>query len=224
MIITLCGFANSGKSTIAQHLVNRHGFVRASFAAGVKDVAAAAFGWKRIKLEGITPEDREWREEPDLFWSGVKSQPFSPREGLQLIGGGFRELFHKDLWVQNTIRFIKDNWHKHVVIDDMRYCNERNALEDIGAKTFAVFRDFPTPEHKRVWDLGFTGNGIPDSTLHISEWDWLRHPSVSDLTTPVVVNYGSVEDLQKLTNMMYNRLLTEAVKNHPFTMKATEAF
>jgi hypothetical protein len=227
MIIALCGFANSGKSTIASRLIEKFNFQRVSFAEPVKRVAAVSFGWEYEKLLGQTTETRAWREEPDVFWSKAKGESFSPRQGLQLIGEGYRKLFHPDIWVQkaiNTITKIRQTIHQPIVIDDMRYCNERNALEDIGAQTFIVVKPpLPTPEHVRVWDLGFTGNGIPNSSLHSSEWDWLRHPAVSDMHTPVIVNDGDIETLHKQTDLMYTRLLENDLAKR-FPMNNTEAF
>ena len=47
MIIGICGFIGSGKDTIADYLVNFHGFRRESFANTLKDAVAAVFGWDR---------------------------------------------------------------------------------------------------------------------------------------------------------------------------------
>ncbi len=42
----------SGKDTIADYLVNIHGYKRESFADSLKDAVAAAFDWDRDLLEG----------------------------------------------------------------------------------------------------------------------------------------------------------------------------
>ena len=60
MIIGVTGFIGSGKDTIANYLVAKHGFVRDSFAGTLKDAVAQVFGWDRELLEGLTPEAREW--------------------------------------------------------------------------------------------------------------------------------------------------------------------
>ena len=65
MIIGICGFIGSGKDTIADYLVNLHGFRRESFANSLKDAVAQIFGWDRIMLEGRTKQSREWREQRD---------------------------------------------------------------------------------------------------------------------------------------------------------------
>ena len=51
MIIGLVGFIGSGKGTIADLLVERHGFFKESFANSVKDACSLIFGWDRAMLE-----------------------------------------------------------------------------------------------------------------------------------------------------------------------------
>ena len=43
MIIGLCGFAGSGKGTLADILVENHGFRKISFATKLKDTASVIF-------------------------------------------------------------------------------------------------------------------------------------------------------------------------------------
>ena len=69
MLIGLVGLIGSGKDTVAERLVSHHGYVRDSFAKSLKDATASIFGWNREMVEGNTKESREWREQPDAFWS-----------------------------------------------------------------------------------------------------------------------------------------------------------
>ena len=42
------------------------------------------FGWPRDKLEGLTKEDREWREQVDYWWSETLNMPqLTPRYVMQ---------------------------------------------------------------------------------------------------------------------------------------------
>jgi hypothetical protein len=84
MIVGICGFQSSGKDTIAELLINEYGFKKLSFAGALKDVLSVIFGWSREKLEGLTKEDREWREQIDIWWSKTLDMPqLTPRYALQ---------------------------------------------------------------------------------------------------------------------------------------------
>ena len=113
MLIGICGFKSSGKDTVADYLVNNYGFIRITFASAVKDILSVMFDWPRTKLEGLTQEDREWREQIDPWWSNNLNIPnFSPRYAMQHIATDlFRNYFHKDIWIK--IVENKLNNHKY---------------------------------------------------------------------------------------------------------------
>jgi len=47
MIIGICGLIGSGKGTVADILVEEHGYQKLSFADALKDGVAAMFNWPR---------------------------------------------------------------------------------------------------------------------------------------------------------------------------------
>jgi hypothetical protein len=133
MIIGICGFIGSGKDTVADYLVNFHGFRRESFASTLKDAVSAVFGWDRTLLEGRTKEAREWREQVDPWWSERLNIPnLTPRWVLQYWGTEVcRKGFHDDIWIaslENKLRNSKDS----VVISDCRFPNEIKSIRDAG--------------------------------------------------------------------------------------------
>lgn len=199
-IIGLSGFAGSGKSTVAEYLVRQHGFTRLSFAKALKDVTAATFGWERTRLEGATPQDRVWREQPDPFWSAKLNRPFSPRYALQYLGTDvFRTHVLPSIWCDVVVAHIHQlGPSARVVIDDMRFVNERHSLRAEGAHFLLLRRaTFPSQLHEQLWFAargGFSISGLSDpNALHPSEWDWLRDTSVAD--DPEIINHGSYDDL-----------------------------
>lgn len=204
-IIGLRGFIGAGKSTIGTHLIEKHGFKRISFASPVKDVAAIVFGWDRQMLDGLKFEDRIWRESPDIVWSmRYKRQDFTPREGLQLVGNGLRELIHPDVWVHAAAETIMDlPEDSKIVFDDVRYLNEVKKLRHLGARMFTVHRAtdrgiiFPSDEHKRLWNESMEGQVLSNdpTPLHRSEWDWLRDTELEKDT--IIYNDSTIEHLKE---------------------------
>lgn len=133
MIIGICGLIGSGKDTVADYLVNVHGFRRESFAGTLKDAVAAVFGWDRTLLEGRTKASREWREQVDPWWAERLNMPhLTPRWVLQNWGTEvMRRGFHDDIWIasiENKIRNSADN----VVISDCRFPNEISSIHNAG--------------------------------------------------------------------------------------------
>lgn len=205
-ILGLCGFAGAGKSTVAGHLAYHHGFIRFSFAKAVKDITASAFGWQRERLEGVTPADREWREVPDVFWSERLGRPFSPRTALQYIGTDvFRNHVHPDIWVDSVVaQFRNLPPDARVVIDDVRFVNERTILRSLGATFMIIERtDRPTSnEHQRIWNMAMNNQGqFIQSELHPSEWNWLTDPRLN--TDTVIRNSGSIDKLNDAIDHWY---------------------
>lgn len=194
-VIAICGFISSGKDTVAEFLVNYHGYKRASFAGTLKDAVAAVFGWDRELLEGRTKEAREWREKVDFWWAGRLNVPnLTPRLMLQLWGTEVcRNGFHNDIWVasvENQLRNAKDN----IVISDCRFPNEVNAMRNAGAKLVWVKRgELPTWYDTAV--KANSGDTTAQSTLagygiHASETSW-----VGTEFDAVIENNGSLDDL-----------------------------
>jgi len=177
MIIGLVGFIGAGKGTVADLLVERHAFIKESFANSVKDACAVIFGWNRGLLEGDSLESRAWREQKDEWWSEKLGREFSPRLALQLMGTeAGRDVFHPDLWVHTVLRRCKPS--QYYVIADVRFPNEIKAIRDSGGRVIRVRRG-PDPEWydlARECNLGHHNldvmrNAYPE--VHYSEWAWI---------------------------------------------------
>ena len=221
MIIGLVGLIGSGKGTVADLLVERHGYSKESFAGSVKDAVSTIFGWDRALLEGDTIKSREWREEPDAWWSKRLGKDFSPRLALQLMGTeAGRNIFHSDLWIYSVERRINPN--KNYVIADVRFPNEIKMIKDLGGKIVRVRRGeipkwFYTALQQNLtheYDLWILQdqNELMDQKypeIHYSEWAWIGSDYDSTIT-----NQGSLEDLvivvDSLAKNVYNNVHVEA--------------
>lgn len=200
MIIGVCGFIGSGKDTIADYLVNYHGFRRESFANSLKDAVSQVFGWDRVLLEGRTKQAREWREQVDPWWSERLNMPnLTPRWILQYWGTEVcRKAFHDDIWIaalENKLRNSKDD----IVISDCRFPNEIKSIKNAGGIVIRVKRG-PEPEWyedainmnagrtNMSWMISKTR--MEKLGIHASETSWVG----TDFDR-VFENDGSIEDL-----------------------------
>jgi len=194
MLIGICGFQSAGKDTIADYLVKEHGFIKMSFASKLKDIIATMFGWPRDKLEGLTKEDREWREQVDYWWSKTLKMPqLTPRYVMQYFATDlFRNKFHPDIWVkivENELnKLLEQGTNQNIVISDCRFENEINMIIRLGGKIIQVYRDPPYWFHK--YRQGENPNEI--RYIHRSEIEWIRCYRDYD-----VENDGTIEELHQ---------------------------
>ena len=201
MIIGVCGFIGAGKDTVADYLVNFHGFRRESFANSLKDAVAQVFGWDRIMLEGRTKQAREWREQVDPWWSERLNMPnLTPRWVLQYWGTEVcRKSFHDDIWIaalENKLRNSTDD----IVISDCRFPNEISSIKSAGGMVVRVVRGAEPewydaaistnagPDRNSTWSL--STSKLEKLGIHASETAWVG----TDFDA-VLDNNGTIDDL-----------------------------
>jgi hypothetical protein len=208
IIIGVCGFQSSGKDTVADYLVNTHGFRRMSFAGALKDAVSVIFGWDRELLEGRTRESREWRERVDTWWADKLNMPdLTPRWVLQYWGTEVcRVGFHDDIWirsVEHRLMNISDN----VVVSDVRFPNEIHSIKNSGGVVVRTHRG-PDPEW---WSDAVTVNRGASNNLrwatavdrlkrhdiHSSETAWIGTKFDSELNNDGTIDelYQQIKDL-----------------------------
>lgn len=140
-IIGICGYKGSGKTTAAQALIEI-GFTRVRFAETLKNM---------LKCLGLTDAelDGDLKEVPCVALNGV-----TPRRAMQTLGTEWgRNLICNDLWIADWERRVDDvAVHSgHIVVDDMRFPNEVEAIRGMGGKIIMVSR------------TGIVGGGSHDS-------------------------------------------------------------
>jgi hypothetical protein len=202
MIIGICGLIGAGKDTIADYLVNIHQFRRESFANSLKDAVSSIFNWDRELLEGRTKQSREWREQPDPWWSTRLGQTITPRQVLQYWGTEVcRRGYHDDIWIaslENKIRNSRDD----IVISDCRFPNEIKAIKDAGGRVIRVTRGAEPawyelaeivnrgPTQNTRWRL--SKNELEKYNVHASETAW-----IGTEFDAVIENNSSLDDLYR---------------------------
>lgn len=133
IVIGLTGFAGAGKSTVANYLVEQHGFTRLSFAAPLKKMLRT--------LDPIVGRNN-WGANPsramrlsDLINAGysenaIKESEFGPeyRRLLQVLGTDCVRAVDQDFWVKAAVAQMTDPEGKHV-FDDVRFPNEAEVIK-----------------------------------------------------------------------------------------------
>lgn len=135
----------SGKSTVAQVLTDK-GYRSLKFAAALKDMLrsllrSVGYGELAIEeaLEGVAKEVPVWS-------LGGKT----PRELMQTLGTDWgRKLVSPDLWIDIMSMRVSSVLTQglRVVVDDMRFPNEYEAMRALGATMVRVMRpNLPAPK------------------------------------------------------------------------------
>jgi hypothetical protein len=160
-LIALTGLAGSGKSTVAQYLVEQHDFVRMKFAQGLKDMLRA-IGLTDAHIEG------HLKETPSTLLCGK-----TPREAMLTLGTEWgRDLIGQDLWCNILAQRVRDSTHPCIVVDDCRFVNEARTIRALGGQVWKVVRDVPTAiNHRSETEQA---NLVPD-------WVCMNNDSVLEL-------------------------------------------
>lgn len=143
MIIGLTGYAQHGKDTTGEYLVQQYGFKRYAFADQLKELALYINPYVDGKYTL-----RLWQLVQDAGWENAKKEP-EVRRFLQELGTGVREILGEDAWVDALVKKIRDDglWDrqgpKHdakIVITDVRFPNEARLIRDRGGFMWRVKR------------------------------------------------------------------------------------
>lgn len=170
-IIGLCGYAGVGKDTAAQGLIEQ-GWTRVALADGVRDAALAIdppVAWTRAdsKIERLS----ESLSLCNGDWTEAKQIP-EVRRLLQRLGTEAGRAIHgDDCWIKIAKRKI-DAAPGNVVITDVRFANEAEAIRSWGGKIIRIDRE-----------------GVGPCNGHTSE-------TLAFLPDEVIANDGTPERLQ----------------------------
>ena len=118
-LIAFTGLVGSGKTTAARHLVEAHGFTLVKFAGPLKSMMRC-LGLGEREIEG------DLKEQPCDLLGGA-----TPRHAMQTLGTEWgRNLIHSNLWVNAAMASADAVFAQggRVVIDDMRFANEAQAV------------------------------------------------------------------------------------------------
>lgn len=158
MLIGLSGPAGVGKDTVADYLVETHGFTKFSFSDALYREVSEAFGVPIEDLQRRETKERQhgaltaqgcknpefaalMREAPDERVSNyVWPRQFSPRWVLQRWGTDYRRAQDPEYWIKKTALWVqawldvtKDDGEQHagLVNTSVRFPNERAFVEKL---------------------------------------------------------------------------------------------
>jgi hypothetical protein len=119
-IIGVAGKKRSGKDTLADRL-EEHGYEKYGFADNIKRACEEIFDFSDEELWG------DKKEEINEYWG------FTPRHALQVFGTDlFRDKFGDDIWIRSLFRDLQNDDPDKVVITDVRFPNEVEAIQKSG--------------------------------------------------------------------------------------------
>ena len=193
----------SGKSTIADHLVEGHGFIVLPFAGPLKRICLevlASAGLSEDNARRYTYHDKE-AVIPEL---GVTARYLQ-----QTLGTDWgRRLINPNLWIDawahqcRTICSAIDTPPARIVVDDVRFPNEADCVTALGGQLWEIRRPGHNPRRSLPrWVPDRTLNLLPRSLrsrLHVSEGQLVGRRDFSR----GIVNDGSVEQLHALIDVI----------------------
>lgn len=175
MLIGLSGYARSGKDTVAELLCLNYGYKRVSFA----DPMRQALYVLSPKLDNIV----RLSEYVDDYGWDVAKQNQEVRRLLQVFGTEVgRKMFGLDFWINIALKDLSGD--TQVVISDVRFPNEADAIAKLGGSMWRINRK----NHSAV-------NG------HASE-----HAMDNYMFNHVIYNDGTLDDLSDEVFMLAKHL------------------
>lgn len=169
MIVGLSGYAGAGKDEAAKALVNEWGFTRIAFADVLREMAYAidpfVYWFNRFRrLEEIIDQHG---------WDYAKNNSDDVRRLLQRLGTeAGRNILGDNIWVDTALARAHDD----IVVTDMRFPNELQAVEERDGITLRIERP-----------------GVGPRNNHASETSLTDH----SLFRYVINNDGSIDDLHR---------------------------
>lgn len=165
-IIALSGYAQSGKDTVANYLVEQHGYEKVAFADALRECLYVLN--PNVVYKNLEP----FPVQHLLRWFGYEAlKANSPefRGLLQRLGTEVgRQILGEDTWVDAA--FAKIDPDSKYVISDCRFLNEATTVQAEGGVVLRVHRDQAAPvnlhsSETALDNFAFDGHIFNNATL-----------------------------------------------------------
>lgn len=169
MIIAASAWARCGKDTVADYLVEKHGYVKLSFATPMREALYRLN--PTIQVGGY---HMSLAQAVDLMgWEALKAESTDIRALMQRLGTEVgREMFGQDFWVNLAMK--EATKYEKVVFADCRFVNEAEAVRSAGGAVWRIER-----------------KGFGPANEHVSE----RALDDYGFFAAVIENHGTIEQL-----------------------------
>jgi hypothetical protein len=155
-IIGLCGAQGSGKTTVAEAVVNSpilpndKKWRRRSLAQPIRDMLSVL-----VQPHHLVPMADKTAKPKEL-------QGKSVRETMQLLGTEWgRNLIGQDIWLDALIRWAIGNNCKRIIVDDLRMQNEFDFIKNAGGLVVKVLRSKADRYHDQHSSEAQWNNWLP---------------------------------------------------------------
>lgn len=168
IVIGLHGLPGSGKDTLADHLVEKYGFVKMAFADELKIEIGQAFGVHPTALNDRDVKNNEmltfslarcqntgfrnwFLQKNAIATENINDVLHAPRSGrwlLQQWGTEFRRSQDPNYWVKRLNRRIHRTTERRIVVSDVRYHNEAELVNTLHRGQVWEIVRLNNPHHK----------------------------------------------------------------------------
>ena len=186
-LIGILGRKRCGKDTIGNYAIANYDYKRYAFADPIKDILKIMFDFDEKQLN-------ENKEQIDERW-GVSPRTILQHFGTEICRNDLTKyiknikLEDDTLWIKLFRIFYEKNHDKDIIITDVRFLDEINAIKSMGGKILKVNR-----------------TNI-EYDIHSSEKDIDNHDS--DLIDYNIDNNNTLDDLYSQVDTILNLIILE---------------
>lgn len=169
-LLGLSGYARSGKDTVANYLVEYHGYIKQSFAEPMKK--ALELLDPKIEVNSIQGVSLA-QVVNKLGWEKLKEISSDVRPLLQRLGTEVgRNMFGENFWVDLAISKIPDG--SKVVFADVRFPNEANSIKKLNGEVWRIERKGFGPANDHISEHSLNDYEFDRVLSNESNIDWLN--------------------------------------------------